>query len=117
MQISIFFAMKIKIFSFIIVWPPVISLHRENTGKFKFSEATDMFTYSVTKESLIAAIDAEEIGYIRPLVRSCLEAQGLSPWDDVEAEIFPGKRDLLLIARPRSPLSSRPDIRRRQHRQ
>ena len=73
-----------------------------------------MVTVCVSEEALALLLSAEEQGDIRAAVRLSLERAGLTPWGDLEAELYARGDGALLLARPRPPLLSRPTIRRRR---
>ena len=69
-----------------------------------------MVTYYVSTDCVAAVLEKDEIlctDNLREEIASCLEATGLCPWADIEAELYSFNSRWLLIARPRSPVRQR----------
>lgn len=82
------------------------SLHME-------AEFFNMVTVCVSKDTLALLLSEEELRDVRAVVRLSLEAAGLEPWHDLEAEFFERPGGGLLLARPRPPLLTRGAFQKR----
>ena len=69
-----------------------------------------MVTYYTSPDCVAAVLEKDEIlstDNLREDIASCLEAAGLCPWPDIEADLYSFNGRWLLIARPRSPVRQR----------
>lgn len=77
-----------------------------------------MIPYYISQDCIAAFLDKDEAMNIDEALACWLIAAGCTPWDGVEAELYPLGGRSLLIARPRPPLRERlkgryPRLRRR----
>lgn len=73
-----------------------------------------MFTYCVDRDTLAVILPRKEFERLLPELRGKLCRLGAEGWADMEGEFFCGEDEILLIARPLSPLcgeSSAPQLR------
>ena len=66
-----------------------------------------MFTILVSPGCVAALTGPCRREDIRGLVRSCLRAEGLPVWENIEAELYQTREACLLIARPRGPKTAK----------
>ena len=62
-----------------------------------------MTTYYVGADAIALGLNESEKSMSEILVKQCLKEHGLSPWEQIESEIFLSAGESLLIARPRAP--------------
>lgn len=66
-----------------------------------------MITCAVSPENIALILEGEEADDIRQAVFLSLSGHGISPWKDMEAEIYTMGKRSLLIARPCPPARRR----------
>ena len=75
-----------------------------------------MVTVCASKDTLALLLSEEELRDVRAVIRFSLEAAGLEPWHDLEAELFMRPGGGMLLARPRPPLLTRGAFQKRARR-
>ena len=73
-----------------------------------------MVTVCASKDTLALLLSEEELRDVRTAIRLSLEAAGVEPWHDLEAEYFERPGGGLLLARPRPPLLTRGRFQKRE---
>ena len=66
-----------------------------------------MVTYCISSDCVALLLPPDVSVSVRSVVSFCLRVRGLSPWPDMEAELFCCPKGRLLIARPRPPRLTR----------
>lgn len=81
--------------------------NRDNFSNNSNSKGYIMITYLIDRDSAAIIVRRSEMSALPSKLKEALRTLGLAAWKDVEAEFFCGKDEVLVIARPRSPLCSR----------
>ena len=78
-----------------------------NFVAFRKQSGVKMVTYCLSSHCIAAVFNGPPPRDLRRYLSCCLLLAGFRPWSGIEGELFVGNGQVLLMARPRSPLRIR----------